>query len=59
MRKRGIDTLQVKTLGERVDYAPYNGTRKFYKKMGFEKYRSEFTDNSECPEELILRKKIG
>jgi hypothetical protein len=26
--------------------------------MGFKKYRTEITDNPECPEELILRKTI-
>ncbi len=53
-----IYLLQVKTLGESVDYPPYDRSRNYYKKMGFEKHRSEFTDNPECPEELILRKKI-
>jgi GNAT superfamily N-acetyltransferase len=58
MKELEINTLQVKTLGESVDYPPYDRSRNFYRKVGFEKHRSEFTDNPECPEELILRKPI-
>ena len=58
MKELAIKTLQVKTLGESVDYPPYDRSRSFYRKVGFEKYRSEFTDNPECSEELILRKRI-
>lgn len=58
MKEHEINTLQVKTLGESVDYPPYNRSRNFYKKMGFKKHRSEITNNPECPEELILRKLI-
>jgi ribosomal protein S18 acetylase RimI-like enzyme len=58
MKKSGIHTLQVKTLGESVDYPPYERTRSYYRKMGFEKHRTEVADNPECPEELILRKTI-
>jgi GNAT superfamily N-acetyltransferase len=58
MKKDGINTLQVKTLGESVLYPPYDRTRSFYKKVGFTKHRSEFTENPGCPEELILRKII-
>jgi len=59
MKKNEIDILQVKTLGESVDYAPYERTRSYYRKMGFKKHCTEITDNPECPEELILRKKTG
>ena len=58
MKQNGISTLQVKTLGDSVSYAPYDRTKSFYKKMGFTKHRSELTENPGCPEELILRKKI-
>jgi len=58
MKQNKINTLQVKTLGESVFYKPYNRTRSFYKKVGFTKHRSEFTENPGCPEELILRKKL-
>lgn len=56
MKELEINTLQVKTLGESVDYPPYDRSRSFYRKVGFEKHRSEFTENPECSEELILRK---
>ena len=58
MKEREIKMLQVKTLGENVEYPPYDRSRSFYRKVGFKKHRSEFTDNPECPEELILRKRI-
>ena len=58
MKDCEINLLQVKTLGESVDYPPYDRSRKYYSKMGFEKHRSEMTDNPDCPEELILRKII-
>lgn len=58
MKELEINTIQVKTLGESVYYPPYDRSRNFYKKVGFKKHRSEFTNNPECPEELILRKRI-
>ena len=58
MKERNIDTVQVYTLGDGVDYEPYERTRKFYRKMGFKDHRIETTDNPECPESLTLRKKI-
>ena len=58
MKERDINILQVKTLGESVEYPLYDRSRNFYRKVGFKKHRSEFTDNPECPEELILRKRL-
>ena len=58
MKNFGINVFQVKTLGESVEYPPYDRSRNFYRKVGFKNHRSEFTDNPECPEELILRKRI-
>ena len=58
MKRCKINVLQVKTLGESVEYPPYDRSRNFYRKVGFRKHRSEITDNPECPEELILRKRI-
>jgi len=58
MKENGIHTLQVKTLGDSVDYPPYDRTRSYYRKMGFEQHRTEIMDNPECPEELIFRKAI-
>ncbi len=58
MMNCSIATLQVYTLGDGVDYKPYEQTRYFYRKMGFKNYRVETTDNPECPESLTLRKKL-
>ncbi|MBC8479591.1 MAG: GNAT family N-acetyltransferase [FCB group bacterium] len=58
MKNYEIYTLQVLTLGEGVDYMPYEKTRKFYRAMGFTNYRVEPTDDPECPESLTLRKII-
>lgn len=58
MGKIKIRTLQVYTLGDGVDYEPYERTRNFYRKVGFKTHRIEETDNPECPEDLILRKII-
>ena len=46
------------TLGESVDYPPYEATRAFYKKHGFAVYQRNQTDNPNCPEELKLKKVI-
>ncbi len=37
LEKLGIAKLEVETLSETIDYAPYVPTRAFYEKMGFEK----------------------
>ncbi len=58
MKDSEVKMLQVKTLGESVDYPPYEMTRKYYIKMGFKKHRTEISENPGCPEELILRKNI-
>jgi GNAT superfamily N-acetyltransferase len=58
MRELGITTLQVQTLGGDVDYQPYEQTRNFYKKVGFKDYKTEISDNPECPERLTLRMNI-
>jgi GNAT superfamily N-acetyltransferase len=58
MKVRNIDQVQVETLGESVDYEPYEQTRRFYRKMGFQTYRVETLDNPECPERLTMRMSI-
>jgi GNAT superfamily N-acetyltransferase len=55
----GIKELEVFTLGDSVDYAPYVPTRAFYRAMGFADYRREKRDSWACPEALYLRKKLG
>jgi ribosomal protein S18 acetylase RimI-like enzyme len=59
MRAAGISEIQVYTLGDSIDYAPYCQTRAFYRAMGFADYRSEKSANPDCPEVLYLRKDIS
>jgi GNAT superfamily N-acetyltransferase len=53
-----IAELATFTLGDSVDYAPYEGTRQFYFRNGFEVYRRSQTDNPGCPEEMHIRKQV-
>ena len=57
-RQKGIMELAVYTLGESVDYEPYESTRDFYLKHGFAVYQSSQTDNPGCPEEIRLKKYV-
>ena len=54
----GIAEVATYTLGAAVDYPPYEATRRFYFKHGFEVYQRNQTDNPSCPEEIRLRKGI-
>ena len=54
----GIEELATYTLGDSVDYAPYELTRRFYRKCGFSVYKRTRTDNASCPEEIWLSKQI-
>lgn len=56
MRQNGVKICQVYTLGDSVDYKPYNETRAFYYKNGYKEFKRVKTDNPSCPEELFLRK---
>ncbi len=56
LHAEGIPIMQVFTLGDSVDYEPYEATRAFYYGNGFKEYRRIQTDNPGCPEELYLRK---
>jgi GNAT superfamily N-acetyltransferase len=58
-RDLGIDTLAVATLGDSVDYEPYERTRRFYFKNGFRVTRRSRTDNPSCPEMMELSKTIS
>jgi len=55
-RSVGIEELATYTLGDSVDYPPYNVTRAFYHKYGFRLYQRSQTDNPGCPEEIRLKK---
>jgi len=57
-RMMGIPELAVMTLGDSVDYAPYEQTRSFYKKQGFVERQRNKTDNPGCPEELRLVRRL-
>jgi hypothetical protein len=58
-RELGIPEIATYTLGDRVDYAPYEQTRAFYFKNGFSIYQRSQTDNPSCPEEIKISKKIS
>ena len=58
-RDMGIEELATRTLGDSVDYQPYEQTRAFYAKHGFRIYQKNKTDNPGCPEEIRILKKIN
>jgi len=58
LRASGAASVQVETLGESVDYEPYERTRAFYRSVGFRFLRSEMTDNPGMPESLWLHKAL-
>ncbi|MBT8240197.1 MAG: GNAT family N-acetyltransferase [Acidimicrobiia bacterium] len=58
LRQSGVTTLQVDTLGESVDYEPYDRTRSFYRSVGFSDLRSVMLDNPGMPEMLTLEKAL-
>ncbi len=55
----GLDEIATHTLGDSVEYEPYEQTRAFYSKHGFEIYQRNRTDNSECPEEIRIKKTVA
>ena len=57
-RDLGIDELATYTLGDSVDYEPYDGTRNFYWKRGFSVYKRAKTVNPGCEEEIWISKRI-
>jgi len=57
-KKSGVKEVRVNTLGDSVDYKPYEETRAFYRAMGFRDFERIKQDNPECEELLILRKKL-
>lgn len=57
-RKNGLHTIKVYTLGDSVDYPPYEATRAFYKRCGFTIFQRSQTDNPGCPEEIKLKYEI-
>ena len=58
LRASGARVLRVQTLGDSVDYEPYERTRAFYRRLGFVDFNREETNNPECPEQLTLQKEL-
>ena len=57
-RQNGLDEVATYTLGDSVDYEPYEATRRFYFRCGFEITQRNRTDNPNCPEEIRIRKTV-
>lgn len=58
-RQFGVPELALYTLGDAVDYEPYERTRRFYFANGFHVYQRSQTDNDGCPEEIKLSKRVA
>jgi predicted acetyltransferase/N-acetylglutamate synthase-like GNAT family acetyltransferase len=56
MRDLGVEKVEVYTLGDGVEYEPYERTRAFYRSIGFRDYRIVKSDSPSCPEALYLQK---
>lgn len=54
----GVQAVQVETLGDAVDYEPYDRTRAFYRALGYVDFRRDRTGDPECEELLTLRKPL-
>jgi GNAT superfamily N-acetyltransferase len=57
-RHLGVRELATYTLGDGVDYEPYERARQFYFANGFQIYQRSQTDNDGCPEEIKISKVI-
>jgi ribosomal protein S18 acetylase RimI-like enzyme len=58
LRASGAGELRVDTLGDSVDYEPYERTRAFYRGSGFRDLKSVMTDDPGMPESLTLHKRL-
>jgi GNAT superfamily N-acetyltransferase len=59
VRDMSLCELATYTLGDSVDYVPYEQTRAFYFKHGFRIYQRSKTNNPSCPEEIKIAKRIA
>ncbi len=59
LRDSGVIDLFVETLGDSVDYEPYERTRSFYRAVGFRDFKRAKTDNPGMPESLTLHKTLA
>lgn len=57
-RQAGATVLQVSTLADSVDYAPYAGTRAFYRRLGFRDWRVDPAFYGPDGDRLLLRKDL-
>jgi len=58
VRRLGLESLEVSTVADSVDYAPYADTRRFYRARGFQDYRvdvSYFGPPDDRYDRLLLR----
>ena len=58
LRDSGVAEVLVETLGDSVDYEPYERTRAFYRAAGFRDFKRVMTDNPGMPESLTLQKPL-
>ena len=58
-RRHGVTEIATWTLGDGVDYKPYEATRRFYFSRGFTVYQRSTTDNPGCPQEIKIKKPIA
>ena len=58
LKENGVSKLNVNTLGDSVDYEPYNKTRRFYRSLGFKTSQTIQQDNPEWPELLVMTKQL-
>ncbi len=59
LRDAGATIVQVETLGDSVDYEPYERTRAFYRAPGFRDFKRVMTDNPGMPESLTLQRSLS
>ncbi|MCL5271079.1 MAG: GNAT family N-acetyltransferase [bacterium] len=57
-RHHGVTEIATYTLGDGVEYKPYEATRRFYFSRGFRIYQRNTIDNPGCPEEIRIKKPI-
>jgi ribosomal protein S18 acetylase RimI-like enzyme len=59
LRSSGLTEVTVETLGDSVDYEPFERTRAFYRATGYRDFKRVMTDNPGIPESLTLRKTLS
>jgi ribosomal protein S18 acetylase RimI-like enzyme len=60
LRDSGVtEVVLVETLGDSIDYEPYERTRAFYRAAGFRDFKRVMTDNPGMPESLTLQKPLS